>query len=203
MPRSHVLGVNREGFSHSENRLTTIYGPASNSTQSAFQKATQDFGDLANRPVGPGVTDRVDDARKLMGDETLEEMFLTVPAGSMVIAHWDMFHRASKRQDDARFRPMFAYRGIVRMSEPDATDGSLPAAPDAQSSAGEHFVDSRDAAVAEFAAAAGESAAVQSELNAFVLNGPRPVAALSDPECDALQETVRSSLTEEQRLDAA
>ena len=98
---------------------------------------------------------------------------------------------------------MFAYRGIVRMSEPDATDGALPAAPDVQSGAGEHFVDSRDAAVAEFAAAAGESAAVQSELNAFVLNGPRPVAALSDPECEALQETVRSSLTEEQRLDAS
>ena len=65
VPRSHILGVNRAGFTHSENRLTTIYtDPANEATSAAFQQATGAFNKLANVEVGqPGVHNRLDDAR--------------------------------------------------------------------------------------------------------------------------------------------
>jgi hypothetical protein len=203
MPRTQVFGVNREGFSHSENRLTTHYGPDSNGSTENFKAATQAFEDQAQLEVSPNVVDRVDDARELMGDSSLEEMYLTVPAGSFVIAHWDIMHRASKRlHEDAIFRPMIAYRGVVRMSEPDAVED--PQAAGARSyAAADGLVDTRDARVAVTAAATQTSRAIQLELNAFLLNEDRPVAELSDEECVELQETVVSSLTEERRLDAA
>jgi hypothetical protein len=203
MPRTQVFGVNREGFSHSENRLTTHYGPESNGSTERFQAATQAFEDQAQLEVGtPDAVDRVDDAREAMGDTSLEEMYLTVPAGSFVIAHWDIMHRASKRlTEDARFRPMIAYRGVVRMSEPGAVEE--PQAGARSYAAADGLLDERDARVAATAAGTQTSLALQAELNSFLLNEERPVAERSDEECAELQETVLSSLTEERRLDAA
>lgn len=211
VPRSHILGVNRAGFTHSENRLTTIYtDPANEATSAAFQQATGAFNKLANVEVGqPGVHNRLDDARELMGDQTLDELYLTVPAGSFVITHWDCYHRGSKRlSEQARFRPMFAFRGVVRMAEPERSSRMDAVAAGSTEIHGgglaSTFLDPRDGAVAVAAAAVNQSPAIQAENNAFILGQcPPSTNSLSSAECAKLRKTVMRSASEEARLQAA
>jgi hypothetical protein len=80
---------------------------------------------------GPEDVRRIEDARSLLGDPTLQEHKLLVPAGSMVLCHLDLFHRASRRRTTSAassgekepvapppWRPMMGIRNAVRVSDP-------------------------------------------------------------------------------------
>ena len=67
--------------------------------------------------TGPGDIKRIEDARALLGDPTLEEEFLTCPAGTLVIAHHHIVHRGTRRAAGI-WRPMHAIRNVVRTADP-------------------------------------------------------------------------------------
>jgi hypothetical protein len=59
----------------------------------------------------------VGNTRALLGDETLQEEFLTCAAGTLVIAHHHIVHRGSRRSPGI-WRPMHAIRNVVRAADP-------------------------------------------------------------------------------------
>ena len=87
--RSHILGIDRDGYCESEDRLerdlippTPARGEASRVAWSAKLAAASH---LTNHPdLTMRDESRVSAARDLLGDDTLQETFLTVPAGTVV-----------------------------------------------------------------------------------------------------------------------
>ena len=87
--RSHMLGIDRDGYCESEDRLerdlippTPARGEASQAAWSAKLAAASH---LINHPdLTMRDESRVSAARDLLGDDTLQETFMTVPAGTVV-----------------------------------------------------------------------------------------------------------------------
>jgi hypothetical protein len=123
LPRSHFLGIDREGFFHSEDRLLPEYqpppAPRSRASRSVW---LQKHAAARARTLYPDLTIRdalrLAGARELLGDAGIHEHFLTVPAGSAVLCHHDLFHRAARRRAvSAAWRPMLKV-AAARVSEP-------------------------------------------------------------------------------------
>lgn len=122
LPRSHFLGINKDGFSASEQRLMPDLVPpvparGRASVQAWAQKqaaaaALNSHADLAVRDA-----ERMHGARELLGDHDLAEVFATVPEGSCLLCHHDLFHRASRVSPGANWRPMIKI-AAARMSDP-------------------------------------------------------------------------------------
>ena len=126
LPRSHLLGIDRRGFRESEDRLQADLippNPARGSPDAeeawaqkhAAALLSENNPDLAVRDEA-----RVRGARELLGDDSMEEVFVTVPGGTVVLCHHDLFHRASRSEQGARWRPMLKV-AAARMSEPAST----------------------------------------------------------------------------------
>lgn len=56
-------------------------------------------------------------AAEILGEPTMSEVKLTCKAGTVVLIHHDLFHRATRRLPDV-WRPLFVLRDCVRMVEP-------------------------------------------------------------------------------------
>ena len=57
------------------------------------------------------------------------EKKLTVPAGTLAIVHHDMFHRATRHTEEAKWRPMIKM-GAVRLVEPELSSPVTTTLPD-------------------------------------------------------------------------
>lgn len=133
VPRSHYLGVDREGFHNSEERLTPLLRPPAGEDASQpageggfWQRAASDDAELtAAQSLPEQDAARIANAVQLLGDSTLVEHKVTVPAGAIVICHIDLWHRASRRHPEADWRPMFAVRSVARVSDPSGPTARL------------------------------------------------------------------------------
>lgn len=152
VPRSHILGIDRAGFRESEDRLERDLIPPhparGEASRAAWAEKHAAASRLTNHPdLALRDASRVSAVKDLLGDDTLEETFVTVPAGefdtgplrafrfhyficaviyycvlpaaagTVVICHMDLFHRASRISGDAPWRPMIKL-AAARMSEP-------------------------------------------------------------------------------------
>lgn len=151
LPRSQYTGVNREGFHNSEERLSPFLRPptgaAAHQPTTAWQSAGEkDAAFTAAQSLEEQDASRIAHAIEMLGDPTLAELKVTVPAvscshrlsvarrdcpdisdsrplvlhlqGAVVICHIDLWHRASRRTAEAAWRPMFAVRSVARVSDP-------------------------------------------------------------------------------------
>ena len=123
--RSHILGIDREGFRESEDRLERDLTPPTpargEASRAAWAQKHVSASDLTNHPdLALRDSARVSAAKDLLGDDSLEETFVEVPAGTVVLCHHDLFHRASRISGDAPWRPMIKL-AAARMSEPIAS----------------------------------------------------------------------------------
>eukprot|EP01050_Picozoa_sp_SAG11_P010710 SAG11_NODE_1089_length_5920_cov_12.988146_2_plen_659_part_00 len=123
LPRSQYTGVNREGFHNSEERLSPFMRPPTGSdalepTAAWQERAAKDSEFTAAQSLEEQDATRIADAIELLGDPTLSELKVVVPAGGVVICHIDLWHRASRKTPEAKWRPMFAVRSVARVSDP-------------------------------------------------------------------------------------
>ena len=123
LPRTQYCGVDREGFHNSEERLSPFLRPpvgaAAEDPPRAWQAAAEREGEFtAAQSVEEQDATRIAHAQELLGDDTLAEHKCVVPAGSVVICHIDLWHRASRKDESAAWRPMFAVRSVARVSDP-------------------------------------------------------------------------------------
>eukprot|EP01047_Picozoa_sp_COSAG01_P026575 COSAG01_NODE_1717_length_9398_cov_83.738574_4_plen_516_part_00 len=139
VPGTQFLGIDREGFPHSEERIDRRMAPPK--SVRGWQDALLDwnghalsvFGLLGVDPASGDLPlaereSRIADFAALFGDPTLIERKLTVPAGSLVIKHQDIVHRRCRSGTDGvsdegvTWRPMFGL-SFNRVAEP--SHGSL------------------------------------------------------------------------------
>ena len=112
LPGSYIPAINREGVHTSEQNLAGRTPMAARQNPPPLPPPDEE---------GPEDRRRIADARILLGDDSLEERKLTVPAGSLVLCHHDLYHRGSRALvDSAPWRPMFGIRNLVRVSDPAA-----------------------------------------------------------------------------------
>ena len=64
----------------------------------------------------------------MLGVEGVGEVKLTCKAGTVVLVHHDLFHRATRRLPEV-WRPLFVLRDAVRMTEPVAGSAALRGVP--------------------------------------------------------------------------
>ena len=62
---------------------------------------------------------RLDGGQALLGDGSIKERAMTVPAGSVVLKHDDIVHRRSRGAEGAKYRPMFGLGAFTRTAEPE------------------------------------------------------------------------------------
>jgi len=67
-------------------------------------------------------------AAAMLGVDEVDEVKLTCKAGTVVLVHHDLFHRATRRLPEI-WRPLFVLRDAVRMTEPVAGSTALRGAP--------------------------------------------------------------------------
>ena len=91
-----------------------------------WQRASQRDAELtAAQSLPEQDATRLANAVLLLGDPSLNELKVTVPAGGVVICHIDLWHRASRRHPEADWRPMFAVRSVARVSDPSGPTARL------------------------------------------------------------------------------
>ena len=207
LPRTHHLGTDREGFFHSEQRLIRALSPRDKSSLTDWQRAAQEseiLRDHASREDGRHALSAAEaagelaardeqrsaDAAAVLGDGHWAdaEVRLTVPRGTIVIQHADLFHRATRKEAGtpdnsaapvpAGFRPMLALRNFTRMVEPKLAQ--QPALADSD----------------------GESVSSMAQASTHYLFGHLPPAP-TRRDGDRLAERVARSLSEEERMSAA
>ena len=101
-----------ESFPQSEDRLDPGLQPPPDTPEELTERLEQWSGISGRGTKLPpdGVDARVAAGVEMLGEPSLEQQKLTVPAGAAVFIHFDIFHRASRRIGDgaaAPWRPMF------------------------------------------------------------------------------------------------
>ena len=121
IPGSNLLGVNREGFFHSEDRIR-----AELAAPQSLEEWTGAMREHPERDVGTAAADaeRERSAVQALRSPGLVERKLCVKAGTIVFMHHDLVHRASRAEPGAPFRAMIAIRNLVRISDPRPAPGA-------------------------------------------------------------------------------
>jgi hypothetical protein len=113
IPGSNLLGVNREGFFHSEDRIR-----AELAAPQTLEEWGQSMAAFPENGSGAGDSERLASAVGALRSSGLQEHKLEVKAGTVVFMHHDLVHRGTKAEDGAPFRAMIAIRNCVRVSDP-------------------------------------------------------------------------------------
>ena len=124
LPRTQYTSVDREGFHNSEERLSPFMRPPPtgadpvNPTEVWQAAHSREAAYTAGQSLEEQDATRIAHAIELLGDATLAEKKVVLPAGAVLICHIDLYHRASRKSPDAPWRPMFAVRSVSRVSDP-------------------------------------------------------------------------------------
>ncbi len=133
LPTTQYSSVDRAGFHNSEERLSPFLRPPVGEDAKVpagkagyWQRASSAEIEFTQaQSLEKQDAARINNAVELLGDKTLEEYKVCVPAGSVVICHIDLFHRASRKTVEADWRPMFAVRSVARVSDPSGPTARL------------------------------------------------------------------------------
>ena len=116
LPGSHLCGRDRLGCPHSEDRFDADMDPAGKTLAGWKAGADQAIYLRGDHSARQG---RLSGGQALLGDHSISERVMTVPAGSIVLKHDDIVHRRSRAQDGSKYRPMFGLGSFRRSSEPE------------------------------------------------------------------------------------
>ena len=122
IPGSNLLGVNREGFFHSEDRIRAEL--AAPQSLEEWTGAMREYPERDGLGTAAADTERERSAVLALRSPGLAERKLCVKAGTIVFMHHDLVHRASRAEPGAPFRAMIAIRNLVRISDPRPAPGA-------------------------------------------------------------------------------